>query len=141
MAFGATLGLSFGMGIALVGLSLFLDWIEKTFLYNTGALKWILLPTLGYGIALAINSLTQTASCGKMKISQIAIGSSVIPIAIFLFLFLNLSSFVRSPIESTLAPSQRASMGPGLALAFYMFWAGMFGEAIAGGFAQACPAT
>jgi hypothetical protein len=33
----------------------------------------------------------------------------------------------------------RIKYGPSMALAFYMFWAGMFGEGIAGGFAQGCP--
>jgi hypothetical protein len=35
--------------------------------------------------------------------------------------------------------SYKAQYGGLLAIAFYMFWAGMFGEAIAGGFIQGCP--
>lgn len=141
MSFATTFGLSFSMGAALVGISLFIGWLSVMYRFNESALKWILLPTLGYGIAVALNLGVQLVSCKKSSIRQIAIGSTVIPVAIFLFLALLMLGFIRAPVEQAVPLQYRLQYGSSMALAFYMFWAGMFGEALAGGFAQACPAS
>ena len=141
MSFATTFGLSFAMGSALVGLALFIGWVALTYKLNETAMKWILLPTLGYALALTINSGVQQVFCKKVSIKQIATGSTVIPIAILLFLGLTMLGIVRSPVEQAVPLAYRLQYGSTMALAFYMFWAGMFGEALAGGFAQACPAS
>ncbi len=141
MSFGTTFGLSFAMGSALVSLSLLLGWVSRTFLVDQTLLQWILLPTLGYVVALGINSLVQQMFCGKINIKQLAVGATTIPIAVVLFLLLMLLGFVRAPVVQAVPLAYRMQYGATMALAFYMFWAGMFGEGLAGGFAQACPAS
>lgn len=141
MSFAATFGLSFTMGCILFALSIFLGWISQTYQWNDSVLKWALLPTLGYAIALGLNSGIQQVTCKKVSIKQIAIGATTLPIAILLFLGLSLVGFVRAPIEQAVPLAYRLQYGTMISLGFYMFWAGMFGEGLAGGLAQACPAS
>lgn len=129
------------MGTSLLGMSLFMGWLATTYGFSQTVLKWLLLPTLGYGIALGLNSGVQQVFCKRLNIKQIAIGSISVPVAILLFLALSMIGFVRAPIEQAIPLAYRYQFGSSMALAFYMFWAGMFGEAIAGGSAQACPAS
>jgi len=126
--------MSVAIGIALFTITLLIGHISMSYNINANILKWIVLPTVGYGITLGFNSFIQSVTCHSINISQIAMGSLSVPIAILLFLLLSLSSFIRSPVEAAFKGS--ASML--YAIAFYMFWAGMFGESIASGFAQSC---
>jgi len=73
-------------------------------------------------------------TCRSVNIKQIAMGSLSVPIAILIGLVFSLSSFIRSPIEAAFVGSHAMLY----AIAFYMFWAGMFGMSIASGFAQSC---
>jgi hypothetical protein len=132
------LGSSIALGLSLFATTALLGWISIKYDWNANFLKWILLPVLGYGLALAMNSILQLTSCGLVKPSQIAIGSVPIIISIFLFLTLSHFSFIRSPIENIIPSSYKASYAGILAISFYMFWAGMFGEAVGSGVAQSC---
>ncbi len=126
------------MGLALFGLTMLLAWASITYNWNQNLLKFLLLPTLGYGLALAFNSLLQYTTCTTVKIEQIAIASVPILLAIGAGLLLTLFPFIRSPIESIFSGSTKLVYGGAFAIGFYMFWAGMFGEAIASGMAQSC---
>jgi hypothetical protein len=139
MASGITTGISFAVGVSLAGIARFLSWASTNYGFSIDLLKWIVLPTLGYLVALGLNMFIQQVSCGKSSITQIAIGSSPVPIAILFFLLITLVGFVRAPIESAVPLAYKIQYGQSMALAFYMFWAGMFGEGLAGGFAQGCP--
>lgn len=134
-----TLGISLALGISLVTLTVFFGWLSVSYHgINFNLLKWIFLPTLGYGIAIAINCALQYISCGTINISQLAIGSIPVLLSILGFLVLSLIGFVQAPIAIALPLRYQPMYGKILAVAFYMFWAGMFGEAISGGFAQGC---
>lgn len=133
-----TFGVSFALGLALFGLTMLLAWVSITYGWNANMLKWMLLPTLGYAFALGFNSLLQYTSCTTVKAGQIALASVPIGIAVVLGLLITLLPFIRSPIESIVSGPTRAMYGGAFAVAFYMFWAGMFGEAIASGMAQSC---
>ena len=133
-----TLWMSACIGISLFTLTFLLSYLHLTYRINANLLKWIFLPTLGYGITLGFNSFIQRVSCGSVNISQIAMGCLPIPIAIIFFLLLSLMSFVRNPVEKALPLIMRENYGGIFAIAFYMFWAGMFGESLASGFAQNC---
>jgi hypothetical protein len=65
---------------------------------------------------------------------------SSLSVLLFVVFFLLLSNigFLQSPILSAVPQNLHFKYGYLLVLAFYMFWAGMFGEAIASGFAQGC---
>jgi len=134
-----TLGMSLALGVSLFSLTIFFGWLSRSYSgIHFHLLKWIFLPTLGYGIALGINCALQLISCGKTNISQIAIGGIPVLISIVGFLLISMIGFVRAPIASALPAQYQLAYGTILSVAFYMFWAGMFGEAISGGFAQGC---
>jgi hypothetical protein len=122
-----------------MGITILFGWLSITYNLNANLFKWLLLPTLGYCFAFAINSITQYTSCGFVNPGQIATGSLSVLYSILFFLVLSLSGFIRSPIVSAVPMLYRAKYGGLFAIGFYMFWAGMFGEAFAGGFAQGCP--
>lgn len=136
---GSTIGMGFALGTALFATTMFLGWISTKYYWNANILKWLVLPTIGFGISLGLNSALQFATCGSVNPIQIAQGSLSILGAIFLFLFLTLASFVRSPIEAVVSPKYYNQWAGIVALSYYMFWAGMLGETFAGGFAQICP--
>ena len=129
-----TLVMSLAIGVALIGVTLFMGYLSSTYNISANMLKWVVLPTVGYGITLGFNSFIQSVTCGSVNIKQIAMGSLTVPIAILLGLLLCLSSFIRSPVEAAF----RGTDPMIYAIAFYMFWAGMFGMSIASGFAQSC---
>jgi hypothetical protein len=139
MSSSQILGLSFAMGMSLLAITLLLGWLSNTYSFSENILKWVILPVLGYGIALGLNSLNQYLTCKTILPGQIAIISVTVPIAIFGFLLLTLLPFIRMPIEMAVPTKYVAQYGGVIAVAFYMFWAGMFGEGIAGGFSQSCP--
>jgi len=139
MSTTTTLWISVAVGVALFTITLLMGYLHTTYKLNGDFLKWLVLPTLGYLITLGLNSFIQSVSCGKVKIQQIAMGSLSVPIAILLFLILTLSSWVRSPVTAAVPFNLRAEYAGLLAVGFYMFWAGMFGESVASGFAQSCP--
>jgi hypothetical protein len=130
-----TIGMSFAMGLGLFSFTMLLGWMAANYGLNENLLKWIVLPIFGFGAAFGANSILQLTSCSKFNPVQIATGSGFVLLAILSFLLLSLLSFVRSPIASIL-PSQK--YGKLFAISFYMFWAGMFGEALASGLAQSC---
>jgi hypothetical protein len=125
----------------MAGLTLFLSWLSINYSINENLLKWCLLPTLGYGFAIGFNSFLQYVSCGSVNPTQIALGSIPVIVSILLFLLLSLSGIVRAPIQSAVPLVLRLKYGGIVAITYYMFWAGMFGEAIAGGFSQSCGTT
>lgn len=137
MATTQTFALSLGMGIIMVALVILFNWVIKYANISGTFVQWIALPTLAYFIALGLNAFVQSISCGAIQIKQLAVGAVSVPAAVLGFLVLTLIPFVRAPISQILPPSYRG-MGDYMALGFYMFWAGMFGEAMAGGLAQSC---
>jgi hypothetical protein len=137
MATTQTLALSLGMAIIMVALVVVCNWAVNSAKVSGTLLQWIVLPALGYCIALGLNTSVQLISCGSIRIKQLAVGALSVPAAVLVFLLLTLIPFVRLPIAQILPQSYR-SMGDYLSLIFYMFWAGMFGEAMAGGLAQSC---
>lgn len=137
MATTQTLALSLGMGIIMVAIVVVCNWVVNYTKISGTLLQWIVLPALAYCIALGLNTSVQLISCGSIRIKQLAVGALSVPAAVLGFLVLTLIPFVRLPISQIL-PLKFRSMGDYIALIFYMFWAGMFGEAMAGGLAQSC---
>jgi hypothetical protein len=135
MATTQTLVLSLAMGFIMVALVLLCNLFVK---YVSGTvLQWIILPALAYGFALGLNAFIQSNTCGSIHIKQLAVGAVSVPAAVLGFLVLTRIPFLRAPIAQIL-PLKLSGMGEYVALAYYMFWAGMFGEAMAGGLAQSC---
>jgi|LauGreDrversion4_2_1035121.scaffolds.fasta_scaffold889796_1 hypothetical protein len=139
MATAQILGYSFAMGMSLFTLTVLLGWATSSYNWNANFIKLLILPIIGYGFALGLNSIVQYSSCGTIQLGKIASISSINLVAIGAAILLTLFSAVRSPIVSAIPYAYQASYGGILALSFYMFWAGMFGEAISGGMSQLCP--
>lgn len=137
MATTQTFALSLGMGIIMVAIVVLLNWLIKYANISGTLIQWFALPTLAYGIALGLNVFVQSVSCDTIQIKQLAVGAVSVPAAVLGFLLISLLPFVRAPISQIL-PSSYRNNGDYVALIFYMFWAGMFGEAMAGGLAQSC---
>ncbi len=135
----STLWISMTVGVGLVTFTLLLGWMNIQYNINGNFLKWLILPTLGYGLAFILNTFIQRTTCGSTNLAQIAKGSITVPLAMFGFLLLTLLQRIRSPVEVSVPPELRARYGGIFAIAFYMFWAGMFGESVAAGLAQSCP--
>jgi hypothetical protein len=138
MGTAQNLGLSLAMGMTLFSITILLGWVNTTYGINGNFLKWVVLPVLGYGIAFGINGAVHSSSCKTFNAAQVALGNLSILGAILITLLVTLSSFIRSFIEVAVPPVYRTKYGGAIALGFYLFWAGMFGESIAGGFAQSC---
>ena len=85
-----------------------------------------------------MNTIIQYTSCGFVKFDKIAYNSLYVLYFILFFLGITLFGFVRAPIIAAGPSNLRIGYGGLFAIGFYMFWAGMFGEAFSGGFAQGC---
>ena len=83
--------------------------------------------------------ITQYMACQKINAIQIA-SASAIPAGItavvtsLVSLFTGLEAPLRSVLPETLTPIYQKAISQG----FYLFWAGMYGQALASGFAQVC---
>ena len=82
--------------------------------------------------------MTQAIVCKTVEMKQIALISLMIPGAVLISLLLTLLQFVRSPIEVAIPIAQRNAYGSTFAIAFYSFWASMFGNALGSNFITAC---
>ena len=133
-----TLSSSIAIGIALVSIVFLLGWLKDQYKLNINFLKWIIFPLVTLGFWLWTNSTINYFVCKKVNISQIAYSSIFVVCSVILFLGLSNIGFLQSPILSAVPQYLHSNYGYIFVLAFYMFWAGMFGEAIASGFAQSC---
>jgi hypothetical protein len=133
-----TIGVSAAMGVILFGLTVLFAWFSQTYGWSANLLKWVGLPMIGFGIALGLNSILQYTTCQTINILQLLKASSSVLVAIILMLCITMAGIVRSPIEAAVPLAYKLKYAGMFAIAFYMFWAGMFGEALASGFAQVC---
>jgi hypothetical protein len=139
MASGKLVVSSLALGSMLLATTLLLAWLSTTSGYSENILKWGVLPVLGYVYTVVLNLSLQSFSCGKVNASQIAVTSLATPLFILIAAALTLLGFVRAPIASAVPLKMRLTYGGIVAVAFYMFWAGMFGEAYAGNTSMVCP--
>lgn len=98
-----------------------------------------IIPILSYLSGLGLNALSQYIYCNKVSLPQIALVSSFAPGFVILFsLFAWFLPFLRSPVESILPLTADGDMRYALGFAFYLLWAGIYGQNIASGMLQAC---
>ena len=133
-----TLSASISIAIALVTTVFLIGWIKDQYTLNINFLKWLMLPLLSFGFAIGVNSVINYILCKKVNISQISFSSIFVLLSVLVFIGISGIGFLQSPILSAVPQYLQQRYGYLLVLAFYMFWAGMFGEAIASGFAQGC---
>ena len=143
-----TVGFSFANGLYLMTVTVLLGWISQLGWFQQSfpflsfrSLTWIVLPIVGYLFAFGLNAGIQYLSCSSVQLKQVAMNSIFTPVAILGFLLISLLSIFTSPVIGVLPFSITPSLKIVLAVSFFMFWAGMFGEAIGSGFAQSCGAS
>jgi hypothetical protein len=133
-----TLSSSIAIGIVLVSIVFLMGWLKDQYAMNINILKWLGLPLIAFVFSLGINSAINYSICKKLNISQISYSSLFVVLSVLLFLGISNIGFLQSPILSAVPQYLRGNYGYIFILAFYMFWAGMFGESLASGFAQGC---
>lgn len=100
----------------------------------------LVVPFLSYISGLGLNSLSQYIYCNKVSFPQVALVSTFAPAFVVLFsLLVWLLPFLRSPVESILPLTADADMKYAIGFAFYLLWAGIYGQNIAAGMLQSCP--
>ena len=98
----------------------------------------ISVPVIAYVMAVLLNLLTQKTVCKKTNASQ-AFSLSAISavIAFIVYLAATYIPVIGSPIRS-LMPNSDALMQRKFIQGFYLFWAGLYGQIVSGGFMQMC---
>lgn len=133
-----TLGMSAISGILLFASTITLGYISDEFGYSFLILMWFAMPVIAFLVASAINTLTQKTSCPEINTHKVFSNSWFNSVFVIAFLGLAWFSGVRSPIEGVLTFIQDPFTRETVAYGYYMFWAGLFGEAIGAGLAQGC---
>ena len=101
----------------------------------------LVIPVVSYISGLGLNSLSQYIYCNKVSISQVALVSTFAPMFVIGFSLLAwFLPFLRSPVESILPLTADGDMKYAMGFAFYLLWAGIYGQNIAAGMVQSCPA-
>lgn len=99
----------------------------------------LVVPFISYVSGLGLNALSQYIYCNKVNVPQVAMVSTFAPIFVVLFSSLVwLLPFLRSPVESILPLTADVDMRYAMGFAFYLLWAGIYGQNIAAGMLQAC---
>lgn len=100
-----------------------------------------IIPILSYASGLGLNALSQYIYCNKVSLPQVAIVSTFAPAFVVAFsLIVWFLPFLRSPVESILPLTADGDMRYALGFAFYLLWAGIYGQNVASGMLQVCPA-
>ena len=100
----------------------------------------LVIPVLSYVSGFGLNSLSQYIYCNKISVSQVALVSTFAPAFVIAFsLLVYFLPFLRSPVESILPLTADGDMRFAMGFAFYLLWAGIYGQNIAAGMLQACP--
>ena len=101
----------------------------------------LVIPLLSYVSGLGLNALSQYIYGNKISFPQVALVSSFAPAFVVVFsLLVWLMPFFRSPVESILPLTADNDMKFAMGFAFYLLWAGIYGQNIASGMLQSCPA-
>lgn len=101
----------------------------------------LVIPIVSYLSGFGLNALSQYIYCNKVTVPQVALVSTFAPAFVVLFsLLAYLMPFLRSPVESILPGTADGDMRYAMGFAFYLLWAGIYGQNIAAGMLQGCSA-
>jgi hypothetical protein len=142
-AVDSTIRISFGLvhGFLLAMIFPLLYIFVPTYVKSTPLLCLLLvIPVVSYVSGLGLNALSQYINCNKVSMSQVALVSTFAPAFVVGFsLLAYLLPFLRSPVEGILPLTADGDMKYAMGFAFYLLWAGIYGQNIASGMLQACP--
>lgn len=107
---------------------------------------FVVLPILSFFMSLVINWFLQYMYCGSVSVNGITMASAVSPVATLVLNGLSyLMPFLRNPIKQLLpelpqeSPEEAMFVQDIWGYAFYLFWAGVYGQTIGSGMISACP--
>lgn len=107
---------------------------------------FVVLPLLSFLMSLVINWFLQYMYCGSVSVNGITMAAAVSPITTLVLNGLSyLMPFLRSPIKQLLPelpqenPEEATFVQDIWGYAFYLFWAGVYGQTIGSGMIAACP--
>ncbi len=138
MATGETIAFSLAGGLLLFLAACLTGLFSTQASQSATVFLWIFLPIFGYLSSFGILSALNYTSCGSISIPIVARSAIFTVAAVIGFLLLSSLEFFRNFIIPALPYTLQESIGPTLAVAFYMFWAGMYGTAFGAGFASSC---
>jgi hypothetical protein len=139
MGAGEVVGYSIGQGLILFLATTLIGLFASSVNMSFRLLAYSILPIVAYLSSLALLSAVNYGACGDVSLPLIARASIFTPGAVLVFLVISGFTFFQGFVLNVLPPDLRASFGAVLAVAFYMFWAGMYGGAFGVGFANSCP--
>lgn len=111
-----------------------------------GLFLFVVFPALAFLISLGMNWFLQYLYCGSVNISKIATASVITPVTTLSLTALTFFvPFLKSPIVQLFPESPQESLEEATFVkdmygqAFYLFWAGVYGQTIGSGMISACP--
>jgi hypothetical protein len=134
-----TLGYSFAQGSLLAIITLLIGYVTEINNMNFTKIVWLIIPILSYALTFGSLGFINNMSCGSLNLSLVATSSLFTFAAVVFFLIVSYFSFFQNFIIPVLPASLQQLYGPAVATAFFMFWAGIYGNAFGYGFAQSCP--
>jgi hypothetical protein len=139
----AIVGISFGIALLLCTYILAYNLtIGCSPFFSRPTVFWITFFLWGLTVNFMGNLFVQLSSCDRVNYEHIL--KNIFWIPGFMAVFLGLSSlpFFSGAVEKAL-PASVLAIGPREVVAYtnayYMFWAGLFGQMISGGFSSMCP--
>ena len=142
MGTGEIIAFSFAEGLLLFLATSLVGLFASQASQHTDVFVWMFLPVFGYVSTFGLLSGLNYSNCKSVNVPLVARASLFTVAAVIVFLLLSKLSFFQGFIIPALPYTLQESVGPTVAVAFYMFWAGMYGGAIGSGFASSCgPAT
>jgi hypothetical protein len=112
-------------------------------IFTRPAVFWFTFFLWGIAVNFLGNLFIQLSSCDRVNYEHIFKNSGWIPGLMAVFLGLSYVPFFSGAVEKALpasihAVSSREAVS--YTNAYYMFWAGLFGQMMSGGFSSMCPA-
>lgn len=104
-----------------------------------GLLLFVALPIVSWGLTAMFNVFIQLIQCGTVNAGQVLLnGLPTIGLVSIFGLAAYFISFLRSPVEAIMPISMPEEVRKGVAVAFFIFWGGLYGQAVGGSFSQSC---
>lgn len=124
----------FSNGIALGIIPYFLGFLN----IRSDIFLWITMIFVSYGLAVAINSIIQLTSCGRLDIKRVAMLSTFLPFFVLIFLGISYIGFLSWAIVGLLPSEMDSNTKQLISRGYWIFWGAFYGQVLAGGFAQSC---
>jgi hypothetical protein len=139
MASSSALGYSFTEGIILAIITLIIGWQTVTYNVNFVPYIWLILPVLSYALTFVSLGAINYIKCGSVNFTLVGTSSIFTFGSVIFFLILSYFSFFQNFIIPVIPANLQYTYGAIVATAFFMFWAGLYGNAFGYGFVQSCP--